>query len=275
MADLNFDPGYASAQFQDLCAAAPDETVYPYADFRTEWGPIFHRGRLDGSARALCIGQDPAQHETIARRILIGTAGHRAQGFLAKLGLSRSYVMVNTFLYSVYGQSGGTKHIGDAKITQYRNRWIGELLALGSVQAVVAFGGLADQAWKAFLANDAAAKNLPYQHVAHPTSPESAGGTPQQIAAATQKMLAAWNTAIAALRPSIIKDPGMADGFVPYGATFQPAELPPVPAFDLPAGMPAWMQGDSGWATRTGTTAALKRRTITLQVPNGVIPGSP
>jgi hypothetical protein len=34
-----------------------------------EWGPILHRGRLDGTARILVIGQDPAQHETVVRRI--------------------------------------------------------------------------------------------------------------------------------------------------------------------------------------------------------------
>jgi hypothetical protein len=43
----------------------PEADVYPTDQFRIEWGPIFHRGRLDGSARVLVIGQDPAQHETI------------------------------------------------------------------------------------------------------------------------------------------------------------------------------------------------------------------
>ena len=37
------------------------------------------------------------------RRILVGEAGRRVQGLLAKLGITRSYVFVNTFLYSVYG----------------------------------------------------------------------------------------------------------------------------------------------------------------------------
>ncbi len=41
------------------------------------------------------------------RRALVGETGRRAQGFLAKVGITTSYVMVNTFLYSVYGQSGG------------------------------------------------------------------------------------------------------------------------------------------------------------------------
>src|SRR5262249_36675853 len=83
-------------------------TEPPVDSFRVEWGPIFYRGRLDGSARILCIGQDPAQNEDIVRRILIGVAGHRVQGFLAKLGIDRSYVMLNAFLYSVYNQNSAS-----------------------------------------------------------------------------------------------------------------------------------------------------------------------
>ena len=272
---LTFDPGYIREPFQSLCDQAPDASIYPYGAFRTEWGPIFHRGRLDGSARVLCIGQDPAEHEAVVRRILVGTAGHRVQGFLAKLGISRSYVLLNTFLYSVYGQSGGDQHIGDANIAQYRNQWLSAVVATAPIQAVVAFGGLADRAWTMFLADptNAAGKELPYQHVPHPTSPEGAGGTPAQIAAATAAMLAKWNAAIAKLRPGI-KNPDTSSAFVPYGVAFLSEELPGVPAFDLPAGTPAWMEGASGWATRTGATAALKRRTITVEVPDGIIPAA-
>ena len=57
-----FDPGYGNEPFQTLCADYPGTDVYPPERFRIEWGPIFHRGRLDGSARVLVIGQDPAQH---------------------------------------------------------------------------------------------------------------------------------------------------------------------------------------------------------------------
>jgi hypothetical protein len=84
---IDFDPGYGDQPFKTLVENYPGEDVYPTGDFRTEWGPIFHRGRLDGSARVLVIGQDPAQHEAIVRRILVGEAGQRAQGFLAKLGI--------------------------------------------------------------------------------------------------------------------------------------------------------------------------------------------
>jgi pterin-4a-carbinolamine dehydratase len=59
------------------------------------WGPIYYRGRLDGSAKVIVIGQDPAADENVARRILVGSAGQRVQGFLRKLGINRSYVIVN------------------------------------------------------------------------------------------------------------------------------------------------------------------------------------
>src|ERR1700760_2778093 len=133
----DFDPGYGNAPYHDLCANAPDESVYPHADFRTEWGPVFHRGRLDGTARVLVIGQDPAQSETMARRILVGVAGHRFQGFLFKLGIERSYTMINTFLYSVYGQWSGSKHQNDAAIVAYRNQWIKAILSNNTIDAVI------------------------------------------------------------------------------------------------------------------------------------------
>ena len=76
-----FDLGYRG-RYRRLVLSYPDESVYPADSFRVEWGPMFHRGRLDGSARVLVIGQDPATHETITRRILVGEAGQRAQGLV-------------------------------------------------------------------------------------------------------------------------------------------------------------------------------------------------
>src|SRR3954465_15021614 len=105
-----FDPGPVAEPYASLVRDYPGTDVYPTAAFRTEWGPVFHRGRLDGSARVLVIGQDPGQQENVLRRILSGEAGRRVQGLLAKLGITRSYVMVNALLYSVYG-SGGAKYV--------------------------------------------------------------------------------------------------------------------------------------------------------------------
>src|SRR3954470_13729640 len=96
-----FDPGDAEEPFASLVASYPGAIAYPAAGFRLEWGPIVHRGRLDGTARVLVIGPDPAAHEAVERRVLVGDAGHRLQGFLCRLGIDRSYVMVNPFLSSV------------------------------------------------------------------------------------------------------------------------------------------------------------------------------
>jgi len=141
-----FCPGYPPP-FDVLVASFPGSTVYPQDAFRVEWGPIFHRGRLDGTAQVLILGQDPAVHETVTRRILVGVAGQRVQGLLTRLGLTRSYVMVNTFLYSVFGQSGGTGHIHDPGITTYRNQWLTTLTATSPVTAVITLGTLAADAF--------------------------------------------------------------------------------------------------------------------------------
>ncbi|MDP1550367.1 MAG: hypothetical protein Q8L97_09440 [Nitrosomonas sp.] len=102
---------------------------------------------MDGSSRVLLIGQDPAQNEAIVRRILVGEAGQRIQGFLAKPGIDRSYVMINTFLYSVYG-SVSAKNKKAAGIIDYRNRWLKALLVGQKIEAVITLGVLADEAWK-------------------------------------------------------------------------------------------------------------------------------
>src|SRR4051794_9959424 len=145
-----FDPGPVAEPYLSLARDYPGTDVYPSDAFRTEWGPIFHRGRLDGTARLLVIGQDPAASESIARRILVGEAGHRTQGLMAKLGFDRSYVMVNTFLYSVFGQFSGNEHKDDREIVKYRNRWLDAVVAANPIEAVLALGGLADGAWTKF-----------------------------------------------------------------------------------------------------------------------------
>jgi len=264
----DFDSGYGNEPFRALCADFPDEKVYPPADFRTEWGPIFHRGRLDGSARVLILGQDPAQHESISRRILVGEAGQRIQGFLAKLGIDRSYVLINTYLYSVYGQGGGNRHKDDPQIAAYRNRWIEAILASRKIEAVVALGMLADHAWQIWKKTPKGqATNLPYVYITHPTQPESSsGGDAAKHAAAIKAMLANWNTALTALKPSISR-PDRVIALQLYGTEFKAGDDMEIPEMDLPAGTPPWMRGLASWSRRTGSTPALKRATITVTVP--------
>jgi hypothetical protein len=263
---LPYDPGYARPPFDKLVADAPGPHDYPPTDFRVEWGPVFHRGRLDGTARLLVLGQDPAQHEVVVHRILVGEAGHRTQGFLLKLGLTRSYVLINTFLYSVYGQGGGNRHRNDPTIADYRNRWLSAILASSPIEAVVSLGSLADSAWKDFRKTPKGAGfNGKYEHITHPTAPESAGGNAATHAAAIKKMLANWNNALEQLHP--LNQPDEQRPLVPYGNAFKTSEKLPIPAFDAPPWAPIWMLTDDGWAQRAGTSAAAKRATITTQVP--------
>jgi uracil-DNA glycosylase len=260
-------PGYPPP-YAGLVAAYPGVRVYPDADFRTEWGPIFHRGRLDGSARVLVLGQDPAAHESIARRILIGEAGQRAQGLLAKLGVTASYVMVNTFLYSVYGQGGGERHVHDPAIAAYRNRWLDTLAANNRLEAIITFGGLAETAYTAWKATPSGRSHTIVQAaLTHPTYPESAAASGQTtLAAATAAMLADWNQALPVLHAAVTH-PDTKVPLLLYGAALAPTDEAPIPEADLPPGLPAWMRGLENWAERTGSDAASKRRTITVTVP--------
>ena len=63
----SFDPGYVAEPFLTLCADYPEASVYPPTQFRLEWGPIFHRGRLDGSARVQTVAAEdnPRFHQLL------------------------------------------------------------------------------------------------------------------------------------------------------------------------------------------------------------------
>ena len=160
---IEFDPGYGVDPWATLCRTYPGEDVYPSAHFRTEWGPIFHRGRLDGTARILVIGQDPAQHEAVARRILIGEAGQRTQGFLQRLGITHSYVMINTYLYSVYGSAPAqTQAIAD-----YRHQWLNAIHQENQLDAIVSLGSQADHAYRTWIDHARAGRRGRHRLSAH------------------------------------------------------------------------------------------------------------
>ena len=256
---VEFDAGPKGA-FRVLCKTYPGTADYTEG-FRTKWGPIFYRGRLDGSARLLVIGQDPAQHEAFARRILMGEAGRRVQGFMAKLGFTKRYVMINAFVYGIFNQKIAGPHVLDAGIVAYRNKWFDAILASGKIQAVVAFGSYADKAWQQYRTTASGKKvTAAYLHILHPTS--AGKGTPVITMA---KMLDNWNKGLQQLRPKIT-NPDVTTPYVPYGSDFKKSELPEIPAFDLPPGTPAWMTATSGWAAMAAPPGD-QRANITISVP--------
>lgn len=260
-----FDPGYAQEPFASLVADYPGEDAYPTTRFRTEWGPVFHRGRLDGSPVVLVVGQDPAQHEAIARRILVGEAGQRVQGALARLGITRRYAMVNTFLYSVIGAGGSKADVVKPAIADYRNRWFEHLLEGSDIQAVITLGSRARQAWDLWEQSHPSL-GLAVAHLTHPTAPESAGGDKAARAEAMRRLCRNWNAQLAPLHAELT-DRDLDVPWRPYGDALVPSDLAPIPEVDLPAGLPAWMRSVEAWALRRGNSPQLKRSTIVVTIP--------
>ena len=76
-----FDSGPPSA-WATLFDQAPlaHYVDHPSGRFRTQFGPVFYRGRLDGTARLLCIASDPGPTERVACRTLVGDAGQPRRG---------------------------------------------------------------------------------------------------------------------------------------------------------------------------------------------------
>jgi hypothetical protein len=191
---------------------------------------------------------------------------------MAKLGFEHSYLLVNTFLYSVYGQAGGEQHKDDPPVVQYRNRWLTAIFESNQIEAVIALGHLADDAWQKWRQTpDGQAHSPAYEHVTHPTEPESSsGGNATKLKQAITAMLQNWNQALTRLHP-LVTHPDTPGPLVPYGDSFRPGERIEIPEFDVPAGIPEWMRSPHAWAQRRGKTAADKRGNITITIPTGVI----
>ncbi|MET8545270.1 uracil-DNA glycosylase family protein [Kitasatospora sp. NPDC004799] len=228
-----FDRGPTDA-FAELCARVPDppdETA-----FWVHWGPIFHRGRVDGSARVLVVASDPGATERIAGRSLVGNAGQRVQGFLAKLGLTRSYVCLNAWAYAVLPSRAPAmkERLAEPAQTQWRNE-VYDTATGPALQAVVAMGYMAQEAVRLWPARPPQAVLV---EVPHPTSHDPVA------------LLDGWRAAITTLRPVVRPDEDGDNTGPNYGAAFEEGDYRPIPRRDLPFGAPAFL-GDDAWV-RTG-----------------------
>ncbi len=225
---MKYDAG-PPQEYIDLFSRLPDYVTDKQL-FWYDWGPIFYRGRLDGTARLLCVASDPGPTERIALRILIGDAGQRVQGFLAKLGLTRSYVCLNAFAYGLIpgNPSAATRVLEKPEQTQWRNELFDKVQGQ-QLQAVVAFGIHAQRAVDLWTQET----HLTVVNVPHPTSHDE------------QRLLEAWHAAIDQLRDLITPD---ADGDLTlpnYGTAFTEADYVRIPAADLPFGLPSWLGDDA------------------------------
>jgi len=235
---LHHDPG-PSPEWQGFFDQAPIQhyVSHPSQRFRFEFGPVYYRGRLDGTARLLVVGQDPSTNEILAHRVFVGTSGQRVQRLLRKVGLSRSYIMLNTFLFSVHGQFDNQLRgiSSEQEILGYRNAFLDRLVAENPIQAVVSFGAGARHA----VENWPGAGALPTFDLVHPAAPDGL-------------VLPDWNAGLAGLIASLDPDDGVAPDPTPYGATFTPADLAAIPRYDVPFGVPDFQREGGGHSGRDG-----------------------
>src|SRR3990167_1071148 len=73
--------------------------------FRWEFGPMWYRGRLGANeVQVFVVGQEGAQDENVSNRSFTGSTGTKTQKFLNHLGVYKSYLFLNTFVYTINGQ---------------------------------------------------------------------------------------------------------------------------------------------------------------------------
>ena len=109
----DYDPGAPkSSLWPDLFAETPNyrhfgkKVIGGWGEkFRWNVGPMFYRGRLTpNSVKVFIVGQEGAQDENLSNRSFTGSTGTRMQKFLNYLGITESYLFMNTFVYTITGQ---------------------------------------------------------------------------------------------------------------------------------------------------------------------------
>jgi uracil-DNA glycosylase len=258
MAHPDYDPGPPAAIAAQF-AALPD-----YGEFKKffwyDFGPIFYRGRLDGTAKVLCIASDPGPTERIACRTLVGDAGQRVQGFLAKLGLNRSYICVNAFAHAVFPSKANKAQpmLASDAHKNWRNGLF-DLLKTNSLQAVIAFGAQAQFAVDLWPGK----AGLALFELPHPSSHNAT------------VLANRWRAAVTTLRGIVPPDPGAPANLPNYGATLAEADYAPIPLVDLPYGVAPSM-GDDSWLRKSnkGFSSVKRpspddRHTLIWKVPKG------
>jgi hypothetical protein len=226
---IEFDPGPPDL-FAQHFAAMPD-----YAQFKEffwyDWGPVFYRGRLDGSARVLCIASDPGATERLVGRTLVGDAGQRVQGFLAKLGLTRSYLCLNAYaLALIPSQAAGGDDILNAPEHMAWRNTLYDMAMTAGVQAIIGFGVQAHRALERWPGKG----KTPVFNLLHPSSHD-----PLALAES-------WRVAIPQLRALVTPDVDAESIPCNYGAQVVETDYRAIPKRDLPYGLPAFI-GDDSW----------------------------
>jgi len=232
----NFDHG-PNAAWEALFGAAPIAAFKANPRFRTEFAPVYYRGRLKGSARILVIGQDPATDEILAQRTLVGNAGQLVQGLLKKLGITRSYTMLNTFLYGIHGQfDAAMRNVSRSDpFLSYRNSLFDRVKATSQIEAVIAFGNGAHDSFDHWPGG----QTLRVFKLIHPTAQSGIGAN--------------WNLHLPDMLAAITPDAGAMTDPTPYVGNPGTNNRADIPRLDLNFGVPDWFGTTGTHSDRNGT----------------------
>jgi uracil-DNA glycosylase len=151
-----YDPGPArNRSWSRIFAETPNyralgKAVTGREEFRWHFGPMFYRGRLgDRQVKVLVVGQEGAQDESLSHRSFTGGTGARMQHVLNHLGISRSYLFLNTFVYPIFGQyDGDNRRLAQhpaSPIRQHRERLYDYVVARNDLRLVIAVGTAAKE----------------------------------------------------------------------------------------------------------------------------------
>ncbi len=249
--DKTYDSGPPAFWVKKFAKLSDDYFVnHPSERFRTSFGGVLYRGRLDNTARLLIIGQDPSTDEAIARRAFVGSAGQRLQKFLSKIGITRSYTIINTFAYSIKGQfNNEMRNISlEAPLKEFREELMDTIIAKNPIQAILTFGAGARHA----VENWENREEIPVFHLVHPTAPE---GTTHPN----------WNDMLPQIADFVIPDdPSIVDTSPYDGSWNNEIHAIDIPRFDLPYDIPFW-HGTGG--TRSRRDPADRVKNIIWQSP--------
>ena len=248
------DPGPPPGSgWAELFAATPGyrglgQAVVGREAFRWHFGPMFYRGRLDGTARVLVVGQEGAQDESLAHRSFTGGTGSRMQHFLHHLGLDRSYLFLNTFVYPIFGQyTEDLRPLAQdprSPIVTHRHQILDKAVADGDVRLVIAVGRAAKESMATWVKHHGGTADPESLHLAktgtlgpgvklvgvlHPGG-AGKGGSLNQIKASFQAAADQVRTWLAATPSWLPTDPGMTRNLaLPY-----PYKAAAIPFRDFP-----------------------------------------
>jgi hypothetical protein len=161
------------------------------------------------------------------RRCLVGDSGQRVQGLITKVGLTKSYVCMNSFAYALHPSASnagkGDEVNSDPAIVAWRNKCFSAVVG-PNLQAIVVFGFQGKKAYDLWTTKP----NVPMIYLPHPSRFD---GEPDS------NLLPAYKNAVTKLRAIVTPDdPQLVKKTPNYGLEFTENDFAAIPRRDLPKG---------------------------------------